>query len=438
MGVSGIKTFGAYLNSLENLAYNVIRSYVAKKRSNRIRPILDGEVAKQFRSRVPLETRRSAGAFFTGTKLARRLLGHSLSNLPADAIISDPACGVGDLLLAAAWKLPVSMDLAETLKIWGKKLMGYDVHPEFVHATKVRLLLLAMLRSSGIEDSNIPKLSKLFTMICLNDFLAQPKKLSRATHILINPPYNELIAPYECNWGSMKVSAAALFMDACLSNASTGAKISAILPDVLRSGSSFEKWRRHIESLSEGIEIRTYGQFDKWTDVDVFTVKLLRSDSKKSDKAKWWKSVKGACDGNIGAYFKVHAGAVVPHRDPKKGPCVAYVHAKTLPTWGRLKRINERRRFNGTLFEPPFVAVRRTSRPGDKRAVGTIVLGKRKVSVENHLVVLLPNKKTIAKCTELLRVLKSSETDRWLNKRIRCRHLTVQSLKDLPWWSFRK
>lgn len=435
MSVSGIKTFGAYLNSLENLAYNVISRYVAKKRSNRIRPILDGEVAKQFRSRVPLETRRSAGAFFTGTKLARRLLGHSLSNLPADAIISDPACGVGDLLLAAAWKLPVSMDLAETLKIWGKKLMGFDIHPEFVRAAKVRLLLLAMLRSSGIEDSTIPKLSKLFPMICVHDFLAQPKKLSRASHILINPPYNELIAPSECTWGNMKVSAAVLFMDACLSNASTGANISAILPDVLRSGSSYEKWRQHIESLSEGIEITTYGQFDKWTDVDVFTLKLLRSDSKKSAKGKWWKSIKGSRDGKIGDYFKVHVGAVVPHRHAEKGARVAYVHAKTLSAWGILKRINERRRFNGTLFEPPFVAVRRTSRPGDKRAIATIITGKRKIAVENHLVVLLPNKKTIAECMELLRVLKSPETDRWLNKRIRCRHLTVQSLKGLPWWS---
>jgi len=435
MSVSGIKKFGAYLNNLENLAYNVISIYVAKKRSNSIRPILDGEVAKHFRDQVPLQTRRSAGAFFTGTKLARRLLGRSLSNLPADAIISDPACGVGDLLLAAAWKLPVSRDLAETLKIWSEKLMGFDVHPEFIRATKVRLLLLAMLRSSDIEDSTIPKLNKLFPMICVHDFLAQPKKLSRASHILINPPYNEIIAPSECTWGNNKISAAALFMDACLSNTSTGTNIFAILPDVLRSGSSHEKWRRHIESLSEGIEITTYGQFDKWTDVDVFTLRLLRSDSIKSAKVKWWKSVKATRDGKVGDYFRVHVGAVVPHRDPQKGQSVAYVHAKTLPAWKRLKRINERRRFNGTLFEPPFVAVRRTSRPGDRRAVATIITGKRKVAVENHVVVLLPNKKTIAECNDLLRILKFPETDRWLNKRIRCRHLTVQSLKDLPLWS---
>ena len=189
-----------------------------------------------------------------------------------------------------------------------------------------------------------------------------------------------------------------------------------------------------MESLSEGIEITTYGQFDKWTDVDVFTVKLLRSEPKKSAKVKWWKTVKGVRDGKVGDYFKVHVGAVVPHRDPELGPNVAYVHAKTLPAWGRLKRITERRRFDGTLFLPPFVAVRRTSRPGDKRAVATIISGIRNVAVENHLVVLLPNKKTISECKELLRVLKYPETNRWLDKRIRCRHLTVESLKEMPFW----
>jgi hypothetical protein len=34
----------------------------------------------------------------------------------------------------------------------------------------------------------------------------------------------------------------------------------------------------------------------------------------------------------------------------------------------------------------------------------------------------------------LLRVLKSRKTDQWLNNRIRCRHLTVRSLNELPWW----
>ncbi len=430
-----IKAFEPYVSGLERFAANLLDGFGAKKgRCNNIRLILDGEVAREFRACVPLKFRRSAGAFFTGTKLAKRLSSQVLSNLPANAVIGDAACGVGDLLLAAACRLPATGNLAETLQIWGEKLMGFDIYPEFVRATKVRLLLLAMLRSSRIQSPAIPKLSRLFPMIYVHDFLAQPKELVRASHILINPPYNELIAPSKCTWGNRKVSAAAFFMDACVSNASIGARIGAILPDVLRSGSYYEKWREHIRSLSEGMEITTYGQFDKWADVDVFILKLFRTKYKKRAMRKWWTSVRKVHQGKIGDYFKVHVGAVVPHRDPEKGPCVAYVHAKTLPAWGRVKRINEQRRFNGTLFKPPFVAVRRTSRPGDKRAIATVITGKRKVAVENHLVVLLPNKKTIAECKELFRVLKYTETNRWLNKRIRCRHLTVQSLKDLPWW----
>ena len=177
-----------------------------------------------------------------------------------------------------------------------------------------------------------------------------------------------------------------------------------------------------------------HGRFDKWTDVDVFILTLSKTNSKKSVGRIWWKSIKKAHQGRIGDRFKVHVGAVVPHRDLQKGPCVAYVHARTLTPWREVKRIGERRKFNGTLFEPPFVAVRRTSRPGDKRAIASIVRGKRKVAVENHLIVLFPKRKTIGECRKLVQVLKSAETDRWLNKRIRCRHLTVQALQELPWW----
>ena len=429
-----IKGFGAYVDGLERLAADVLVGFPAQNKLYNIKPVFDGEVAREFRTRVPLKTRRSAGAFFTSTKLARRLSGKVLSNLPANAVIADPACGVGDLLLAAAGKLPTRENVAQTLQVWGERLMGFDVQPEFVRATKVRLLLLAMLRSSRIERSAVPKLSGLFPMIYVHDFLAQPKKLEGASHILINPPYNELMAPSECTWRNRRVSAAALFMDACISNASGGAEIGAILPDVLRSGSYYERWREHIESTAEELEIKTCGQFDNWTDVHVFMLKLVKGQSSKEGSPIWWGRARQAHKGKLSDYFQVHVGPVVPHRDPQKGPCVAYVHAKTLPAWATVKRINERRRFNGTLFEPPFVAVRRTSRPGDRRAIATIISGKRKLAVENHLIVLFPSKKTITECSQLLRILKSPQTDRWLNKRIRCRHLTVQSLKDLPWW----
>lgn len=436
MGMSGrqIERFGAYVDGLERLAADVLEGFGAKRKPYNIKPILDGEVAREFRTCVPLKARRCAGAFFTSATLAKRLSGRVLSNLSPKAVIADPACGVGDLLLAAARNLPVGGDLAETLQIWGERLMGFDIHAEFVRATKVRLLLLAVLRSSSIKGPAIPNLAELFPMICKRDFLVCPQEVAKASHILINPPYNQLTAPSECSWGNRRVSAAALFMDACVLNASPRTEIGAILPDVLRSGSYYERWRERIAYLSDELRVRTCGQFDNWTDVHVFMLKLVKGQSSKEGSPIWWDRARQAHKGKLSDYFRVHVGSVVPHRDSEKGPCVAYVHAKTLPAWCRVKRINERRKFNGTLFEPPFVAVRRTSRPGDKRAIATIVSGKRKVAVENHLIALFPNKKTINECKQLLRVLKSPETDQWLNKRIRCRHLTVRALQDLPWW----
>ena len=428
------KAFDSYVGSIETLADEALKDLEPSRTRANIRPILDGQLAREFRDNVPLETRRSAGVFFTGTKLARRLSREILSHLPPNAVIADPACGLGDLLLAAARGLPTGPDLAGTLQIWGNRLMGFDTQPEFVRATKIRLLLLAILRSRQIGALSIPKIPDLFPMIHTHDFLACPEEFARASHILINPPYNQLTAPSECIWGNRKVSAAALFIDTCLSNAAAGARIAAILPDVLRSGSYYEKWRQYVESLAEQVEITTYGQFDNWTDVDVFILKLVKSHSKQATKATWWRSLRHPSKGKLGDYFIVHVGPVVPHRNPEKGPSFAYIHAKTIPAWETVRRINERRRFTGTTFTPPFVAVRRTSRPCDKRAIATIIAGSREVAVENHIIVLFPNGKTITECRNLVRVLKFPQTDHWLDKRIRCRHLTVGALQNLPWW----
>src|SRR5205085_9704707 len=81
----------------------------------------------------------------------------------------------------------------------------------------------------------------------------------------------------------------------------------------------------------------------------------------------------------------VYVGSVVPHRHREVGPRVPYINAKSLPAWGRICSVQDRRRFTGTLFSPPFVAVRRTSSPHDgARGIGSIVATKTPVSMENH------------------------------------------------------
>jgi hypothetical protein len=124
----------------------------------------------------------------------------------------------------------------------------------------------------------------------------------------------------------------------------------------------------------------------------------------------------------------------VPHRDIENGSCGPYITAKEAPRWGRLKNPNKMRRFGGHRFSPPFVVVRRTSRPNDSsRAVGTLVTGSTAISVENHLIVCSPIDGTLAACRTLLEVLQEDATNTWLNRCIRCRHLTVGSVGLIPW-----
>ena len=129
----------------------------------------------------------------------------------------------------------------------------------------------------------------------------------------------------------------------------------------------------------------------------------------------------------------MHVGPVVPHRDPELGPVHPYLHARSATPWQTITDIPEKRAYQGTVFQPPFVVVRRTSAPHDPhRAVGTVVFTEEKVAVENHLVVLVPKDGTLSSCDRLINSLRMKETDDWLNQRIRCRHLTIGVVKELP------
>ena len=72
---------------------------------DRVDLALNGGAAAAFRDAVPLGDRRAAGAFFTGRGLADHLVG-SKAVAQTHKYAADPACGAGDLLLAAARRLP--------------------------------------------------------------------------------------------------------------------------------------------------------------------------------------------------------------------------------------------------------------------------------------------------------------------------------------------
>ena len=304
-------------------------------------------------------------------------------------------------------------------------------------STKYRLALQAIASGAIRERINRDDILGYFPGVRLGDGLQAKDELAKATHIVTNPPFSSTQTPKCCEWTSGRVNSAALFMDSIVCNAASSTRIWAILPDVLRSGTRYERWRHLIASRLRDIQVTPIGQFSRHADVDVFVLEgIVRSQVKKP-------AVKGNslladnpqdCQHTLGDYFTVCVGPVVPHRHPCDGEKVPYLTPHNCPAWKRVTHIDEYRGFTGTLYKPPFVVLRRTSRSDDPyRAIGTIITDKRDAAVENHLLILIPKSGTIASCQELLRVLKSKTTNNWLNDRICCRHLIVSAVSSIPW-----
>jgi hypothetical protein len=433
---ASMEAFEPYVCSLESLALRIgsLTSQEAEDIEH-IAAALDGQPGERLRKLVTLPARRSSGAFFTGQVMADRALGPYLPTLSDRSVVYDPASGVGDLLLACARRLPLQSDLSTTVAAWGKQLRGLDIHPEFVRAAKARLVLLAIERGVPKGVRPLPPLDQTFPHLKVANALDEMAAAS-ASHIVLNPPYCRVPALADCTWGAGKVSQAALFLDRCLDEAAAGTRIVAILPDVLRTGSLYSRWRATVEARSKIESVEVIGAFDAWADVDVFVLRMIVGTPEPAQSVAWWTSAVNVSEKRVGDWFGVHVGAVIPHRHKHLGPWHPYVYARVLPPWDTFDvDVGKRRRFRGRTFVPPFVAVRRTSAPNDKlRARATIVVGHGPVAVENHLLVLEPRDGSLERCKQLLAVLRDDRTNRWLDERIRCRHLTVGALRDLPWW----
>lgn len=435
---ASLNAFEPYVASLERLVCKAMISGLDLTERIIVGAALDGQPGGELRNVVPINVRREIGAFFTSASLAERVATPEIMTAPLDSIFVDPACGVGDLLVASARCLPVAHDLSATLAEWGDRLYGFDLCPEFIRAAKARLALLAIERGVPLGITPMPPLARLFPNIQVDDGLTKLSPIAetgKRVHILLNPPYPKIPTPANCEWARGRVSAAAIFLEACVAKSRQDTQIAAILPDVLRTGSFYKKWRKAIEESAKIKDIEIVGLFDKFADVDVFIVRLITGGQMNRKPANWWKPAGQGGRERIGDHFDVHVGPVVPHRDPGLGQWHPYIHVRMLPIWETFDADTApRRRFRGNAFTPPFVAVRRTSAPGDKnRAVASLVTGDSPVAVENHLIVLKPRRNSLSLCRQLLRSLQSKQTDEWLDERIRCRHLTVSALRDLPW-----
>jgi len=421
-------SYSAYVSKLKRLS---MESHRVADWNIRVDAALNGQASVELRRAAPLETRRKFGAFFTGTDLGARLIGCG-TGLGPTSVFYDPTCGMGDLLIAAARKLPLCQTLPETLRRWGLQLTGTDLHKEFIQGARTRLVLLARQRHES-DEALLCSAAEFFPNICVADGLQQQALFTRATHLLLNPPFGQVAAPADCKWAGGRITEAAAFVVAALERTEIGAEMLAILPEVLRSGSFSEQWRRRVGQLAEIQLVQPYGIFDDSVDVDVFLLRLTRRTETQNPVTHLWATTDAVGTTTVADFFDVHVGRVVPHRDEEAGPLLPYIHPRNIDTWVEITRIPEKRRHGGLAYTPPFVVLRRTSRPGHPyRAAATVILGTKPVAVENHLIVCEPHDKSADTCRALMKQLHSQSVNEFLDQRIRCRHLTVGAVAAIP------
>ncbi len=421
--------FSGYRQFNANLRRMAAEPSWSAERSQEVTASLDGVAGRELRKLVELRARRAFGAFFTGSELAEKLLG-TLGLRSDKHFIYDPTVGAGDLLLAGARRLPCESSLAATLTAWGRCLAGTDLHPEFVEAAQLRIALLARQRHGG-RDTLPAGWRKLLPHIKRGDGLKQKALFARATHLLMNPPYCLTAPDAECTWSGGRISKAALFVMRALEMVPANARLFAILPDVLRAGSFQHHWRERVSDLATVESVERHGIFDDSADVDVFLLELSRRATAETQTKRWPAAVAPAGT-SVADYFDVHVGRVVPHRDAEEGPLRRYIHPRNIPVWQEVTRIIGKRRHQLT-YQPPFVVLRRTSRPGHPyRAAATVILGKAPVAVENHLIVCEPRDQSADTCRALMAQLHTQRVNDFLDQRIRCRHLTVGAVAAIP------
>ncbi|MBP9225666.1 MAG: hypothetical protein KBF76_17475, partial [Verrucomicrobiales bacterium] len=303
---------------------------------------------------------------------------------------------------------------------------GYDIHPEFVSIAKKRLVLLAAQRTQ--QSAKGLDTSIFFHDIKSRDFLQDTPELRGDFHIIANPPFHAQNAPDNFRFSSGKTNSAALILHKCIEIIPTNCRIAAILPDVIRSGSRYETLLQDVRSKLAYSKISVEGKFSKDVDIDIFII----SGRKRSVQKPYQKS-QDVINGTIQDNFKVSVGAVVPHRHVEEGKRFPYLTAKDIKLNANTSSSSNTLRFTGTVFEPLFIALKRTSSPSDRnRICASIVEGQEPYAVENHVLVLKPKDNSIKSCLSLLFHLKSDSCKDWINQRIRCRHLTVASVKNIP------
>jgi hypothetical protein len=381
-----------------------------------------------LREYLTIDEMREAGSFFTGQSLASETVSAFSVPITFGSVVLDPTCGAGNLLIECSRKLGVETTLSATLKRWGKVLWGFDIYAHFIEASKLRLVVEALNRGVK-QDCDLEDAIELLPQIRVQDAQkVDSKALQRVTHAIMNPPFTIGPSPKENYWKDGKVNSAGVMFDKYLRLLPRSCNISAILPEVLRSGSRYQPFREFVSSQMSAV-CSVWGRFNSKTDVDVFI--LSGSSIETSKLICWYKHQEESS--RILDYFDVRTGPLVAYRDPEKGTEYPYFYPKNCPNWESLTKATEFRCYSGKAIMPPFIVVKRTSSPSDRfRASATLINLKEPVAIENHMIVIKPKNGKVSICKKLLLTLKSNETNEFLNERIRLRHLTVGVIKDIP------
>ncbi len=352
------RTIGVSLMAFETYVEAAVRASQgdtpADGAPTRDHPLLNGEPYKAFRQAIDLAKRRDAGTFFSGPAIASLLAESLEAEVSENAVVADPTCGMGDLLLAYADRLPVAGSLCETIRLWSERLAGLDLREDLVRMTKVRLVMLARARG-GFGDL-IDQIDDTFPMIQMGDALSKSPVLQKAEGFLFNPPFGQTLPKTKPAWSAGQINAAALFLDALVGGDARPKPIAAVLPEVLRSGSRYGRFRDHLAGMGLVGAVHSQGRFDPWTDVDVFTTLL-----KPASEGGLWRDPDAPAKVTVGSDFTVRVGAVVPHRHEAAGPERPYLCAKTTPAWdgasrrgsaGRLRERSSNRRSSLSAGHP--------------------------------------------------------------------------------------
>jgi hypothetical protein len=395
---------------------------------------LNGAASVALAQHVHRDIRAKDGIFFSGKKLSKYVASCIGKRIASGATVADPTCGAGDLLLACAGLMVRGESTAATVSDWTSRLIGMDLHGEFVNAAKARLTLLAAKKGFSATEQVT---STRFEGLLHGNYFDNIDKVASVDCVVMNPPFAKVQTSDDCEWAKGSVQLAGVFLAAILKNAKVGQEIVAILPDVLRCGTRYQRWRKFIESHSVSMKIHVYGRFDEKTDVDVFVIHLIKSQQINAKLQGDWisKPLEGKNAEHhpeLSEFFKVSVGAYVPFRAKTADEVVDYLSVADAPADEEVTAISKCR-FNGTLHQTPFVVIRRTSNPSDaRRVIPTLISGPKNVAVENHLIVLKPNDGLLSSCRQLVMLLQDERIDDWMNQASRCRHLTTTIVKKMP------